>query len=115
MSCSLNVTIILNVAPRLGERTRFRHRAWRGEGECSAGVVREASLDICTRILLLHYCCKDQLTASLGFVVPESGRHKFGIVILQFVSSDTTFLVAAFLLFALMSAVDKGKVVPVIH
>jgi hypothetical protein len=57
----------------------------------------------------------DQPTARQGFVLSESGRHKFAVAILQIVLSDTAFLVAAFLLFAFMPTVDKGKVVPVIN
>jgi hypothetical protein len=51
-------------------------------------------------IMALEYV---QPTTRLGFVVPESGRHKFAVAILQIVISDTTFLAAAFLLFPLTS------------
>jgi hypothetical protein len=44
-----------------------------------------------------------QPTMRLGFVVPESGRHKFAVAILKIVLSDSTFLEAAFLLFPLTS------------
>jgi hypothetical protein len=44
-----------------------------------------------------------QPTMRLGFLVPESGRHKFAVAILQIVLSDTTFLAAGFLLFPLTS------------
>jgi hypothetical protein len=49
-----------------------------------------------------------QPTTRLGFVVPESGRHKFAVAILQIVLSDTTFLAAAFLLFPLTSMSAVG-------
>jgi hypothetical protein len=69
MSCPLNMSIILNIALRLGERTCFRHQARRREGEVLSwdpqGELFSISGPIQYIIMASEYV---QPTTRLGFV-----------------------------------------------